>query len=84
MTADDIGYRAARLQEALATDERVAELGLEVAVRDDDAYISGNVSTQERRDAVSEIAREQLPGLRIHNQITVTGHLENPDVENLT
>ena len=64
-------YRAQRLQEALAHDERVNELQLEVKIVGDQVFITGEVYSEERRNAVTDIAAELFPDCKIHNQTTV-------------
>ena len=71
-------YDAEKLREELARDERVSELGVEVTITGDRAYIQGKVSTAERRDAIGQVAREVLPDCTVINEVTVA-ELEAPD-----
>jgi hypothetical protein len=64
-------YRIARAQQALALDPRTLELGLEVSVRGGQLFVTGTVASESRRTAVSEVLREALPGLAVHNHATV-------------
>ncbi len=64
-------YRAARLKDALATDERVNELDVHLSVDGDDLFITGQVATPERREAVARVAAELAPDMTIHNDIEV-------------
>ena len=75
-------YDAERLREEFARDERVSELGIEVTISGDHAYLRGKVSTGERREALSEVARELLPECTIVNEVTVI-ELEEPHLETL-
>ncbi|KUP97553.1 nucleotidyltransferase family protein [Thermobifida cellulosilytica] len=64
-------YAAGHLQQALAEDPRTAEQGIRVRVAGDDVYLSGSVSCPRRRDRVLEVARERMPGRRIHDELSV-------------
>ena len=77
-------YLAAHARDALATDARVAELGLDVTVAGDLVVVTGTVSTPERRAAVAEVLAEVAPGHEVRNDTIVAGFAE-PDVpETLT
>ena len=72
-------YLAARIQEALAQDSRVGELGIHVEVDENEVRVSGVVSTPERQDAIREVVLEIAKGYRITNAtsvITVHPHTE--------
>src|SRR5690606_41933897 len=60
-------YLAGRLQRTLAEDPRTAEQEIRVRVVGDDVYLSGQVSCPRRRGRVLDVAREQLPGDRMHD-----------------
>ncbi|HET6793460.1 MAG TPA: hypothetical protein VFH45_03400 [Acidimicrobiales bacterium] len=64
-------YSAIHLQEALAGDGRVGELGLQVELRGREVFVRGTVSTAERRAGVEEVIGELMPDARIHNATTV-------------
>ncbi|GII76630.1 hypothetical protein Sru01_16120 [Sphaerisporangium rufum] len=64
-------YVAARVQQALAEDERTSELGVRVDVRGDDLYLRGQVECAERRARMTDVAGENAPGLKVHNEVTV-------------
>jgi hypothetical protein len=72
---------AQRLAEALAQDPRVAELGLGVVMTTDGANISGEVTTELRRQAVCTVAAEILPGITVKNDVTVVVDSGRPLVE---
>ena len=73
MTASDepVEYVAEHLREALAEDQRVSELGLDVSVRGGELHVVGTVSTEQRRRAVADVAREIAPGATVRNETTV-------------
>ena len=75
-------YDAEHLREELARDERVSELGIEVSISGGKAFLSGKVSSAERREAVGEVAREILPHCTVVNEVTVTV-LNEPNLENI-
>jgi osmotically-inducible protein OsmY len=64
-------YVAQKIREGLAKDPRVAELGIEVEVKQGRVFMWGEVATAERRDAVDQVARELAPGLEISNEVTI-------------
>jgi osmotically-inducible protein OsmY len=64
-------YVVARVREALAHDEHVAALDLQVRIVGDDLFLTGTVSSAPRRDAAEAVVRTQVPDLRIHNQLDV-------------
>ncbi len=64
-------YLAARIQEALAQDSRVGELGIHVEVDGHEVRVSGVVSTPERRDAIREVVHEIAKGYRFTNATSV-------------
>lgn len=72
-----------RIRRALAEDERVAELSVEVEVVEDDVYLRGVVSTEERVDAIGEIAQRIAPGLSVHNDVAIE-RLHAPTEERIT
>jgi hypothetical protein len=70
---DPIGsleYVRAHLEEALATDGRLAQGGLHVSVDGDELVITGSVPARERHDAVSQVAAEVAQGFRVRNETT--------------
>ena len=78
-------YEVQRLREALATDERVAEMGVQVLVAaGGKVFLTGQVPTEERQRAVGVVAGEVLPDYEIHNETVVTELGDHPRVEHLT
>ncbi|MFC4589544.1 BON domain-containing protein [Sphaerisporangium corydalis] len=64
-------YVAARVQRALAEDERTYELGIRVDIRGDLLFLRGQVEGDERRLLVAAVAGETAPGLKVRNEVTV-------------
>ena len=64
-------YLVGKLQEALAVDGRVNALDIRINIAHGRVHLTGEVPTEERRDAVQKITREVLPELEIRNDITV-------------
>jgi osmotically-inducible protein OsmY len=64
-------YLVEHVREALAGDERLGELELQVTVAGERIVVSGTVQTKERRQAVSEVVAGLLPDRTVVNQTTV-------------
>ena len=77
-------YVIQRIREALAHDPRVGELELGVNVRAGKVFVTGTVNTDERRLSVTEVVREVVPDLEVHNQTTVALSGTGEDVETVT
>ena len=77
-------YAIQRLRDALATDERVAEMGVQVRTAGSKVFLTGQVATPERQQAVGEIATEVLPEYEVHNETVVTVVGDQPRVEKIT
>jgi len=77
-------YAVQRLRDALATDERVAEMGLDVQVSAGKVFLTGQVATPERQQAVGTVAAEVLPDYEVHNQTSVTPVGDAPRVERIS
>ena len=71
---------AAHLAEALATDPRVTEGGLRVAVDGNELVVTGSVSTEARRQGVAAVAAEIAAPFRVRNETQVVAIAE-PDAE---
>jgi osmotically-inducible protein OsmY len=76
-------YLAEHIRDALARDERVGELGVEVTLTPAGVFLTGEVASEQRQDAVADVAREVAPGQEIHNQTTVMQYPEPSEVERL-
>ena len=75
-------YDAENLREEFARDERVSELGIEVTISGDRAFLRGKVSNEERRAVLEEVARSFLPECTIINEVSVV-ELDEPRLETL-
>lgn len=76
-------YAEERLRDALASDPRVSELSLQVHIVAQHVFVTGQVPTQERIDAASEIAARVLPDHVLHNDLGLITLAEEPVVEHL-
>jgi len=70
-------YAAGHLRQALACDERVGEQDLQVDIVGTQVVISGSAASPERRRAIEEVAREQLPGWDVRVLVDVI-HRDGP------
>jgi hypothetical protein len=70
-------YVAVHLRERLVADERVGEQDLHTEVVDGTIVITGEVATEARRMAVSQVATETLGGAAHRNLVTVA-HNDGP------
>ena len=84
MTAEPEDYVIQRVRDALAADERVAEMGVEVRIAAGKVFLTGQVPTGERREAVGVVAREVLPDYEVHNETVVTELGDAPRVERIS
>ncbi len=78
------GYTEAHVAEALAIDPRVSTLGIEVTIRGREVFLSGDVGTSERKDAVTEVVAELLTGYRIHNDTSASDFPPGVETEHLS
>jgi osmotically-inducible protein OsmY len=76
-------YAIQRLREALAADERVAEMGVQVRLVAGKVFLTGQVATPERRQAIGAIAQEVLPDYQVRNETVVTVVGGEPRVEEI-
>ena len=76
-------YAIERLRDALATDERVAEMGVQVRIAAGKVFLTGQVPTEERQRAVGVVAGEVLPEYEVHNETVVTEIGDTPRVEHI-
>lgn len=77
-------YTEAHVAEALATDPRVSALGIEVSIRDDEVFVSGDVGTPEAHAAVSEVVSELLPRHTVHNDTSARDFPPGVETEHLS
>jgi osmotically-inducible protein OsmY len=64
-------YLIERVHRALAQDPRIAAFDVEVTLAGGRVFLTGEVPTQERRDAISTVVRELLPEYEVSNETTV-------------
>jgi osmotically-inducible protein OsmY len=64
-------YVVAHLRDALAHDARVAALDINVRIVGGDVFLTGQVASAARRDAVRAVVQELAPDLTVHNQLDV-------------
>ena len=64
-------YVVERVHRALAQDPRVSALDVEVTLAGGRVFLTGDVPTQERKDAISVVVAELLPGHQVCNETTV-------------
>jgi osmotically-inducible protein OsmY len=64
-------YLVARLQEALACDERVGSQDIKVVATAGRVHLIGDVSTEARRAAADEVARQLAQGVPVRNELNV-------------
>jgi osmotically-inducible protein OsmY len=72
-------YTAEHVREELLRDPRVGELDVHVKIKGDVVFVTGNVSTADRRAALDDALAELLPGLQICNETTVAVFPEAPE-----
>lgn len=65
-------YLITKLHRLLAEDARVAESAVQVAIRGRVVVLSGEVRSAEHRERMEHVVRQQLPALRIRNDILVS------------
>ena len=70
-------YVVAHIREALARDARTNELHVDVTIAGRRVFLTGEVTTDERKAAVADVVRELLPEYEVHNETSVP-RLEQP------
>jgi osmotically-inducible protein OsmY len=76
-------YVAEHIREALAQDDRVGELGVEVTLTPGGVFLTGEVATPERQEAIGEVVHEVVPDREVHNQVGVMDYPEPGEAEQL-
>ena len=80
-------YLVGHIQDALATDSRARELGVDVTVAGGRVVLNGTVATEAQREAIGEVAGEVVAdhaaGHEVVNELTVMSHDEGGSVEEL-
>ena len=82
-TPDPPQYVAERIRSALASDPRVAELGIAVKIVGNRVQLAGTVATRDRRQLVEEIVRGLMPEHEVQNEIQVQQPVETQRPERL-
>jgi hypothetical protein len=72
MTDESPQYRVAHIRRALAEDPRTAEMGVRVNVRGDQVHLSGEVTTEQRRDDHEAVLAEVAPDVTVSNDVRVS------------
>lgn len=74
-------YLAQHLHEALASDPRVNELGIEVEIEGETVVLRGTLTSPEQREAVTRVARDVAPDHQVRNETTVKDLTEPTQTE---
>ncbi len=76
-------YGESQLQQLLAEDPRIAELGIRIVRVGDGWTLCGEVETRHRRELIEQIVAAAFPGIQIHVDIGITRVHEPDEVEEL-
>jgi osmotically-inducible protein OsmY len=77
-------YLAEHVRRAITTDGRTMEQGVDVRVVGDQVFVSGEVTSTERRDAITAVATEAAEGREVHNEVAVTELTDRHTTERIT
>lgn len=77
-------YLVRHIQDALASDPRALELGVEVRPAGDRLVLSGTVATEAQRLAIADVVAEVARTHEIVNELAVMAHDEAGGAEELT
>jgi len=80
---DSPEYLAGWLENRIAEEGDVHELGITVRVAGDTVFLTGVVSTDERREQVGAFASSLVPGRSVCNEVTVASYAEPVGQESL-
>ena len=69
--SEPAAYTAQHIKDALIHDPRVGEMTLEVTLAGGRVFVSGQVMTEQRRDAIAEVVRTVAPELEVVNEVTL-------------
>jgi osmotically-inducible protein OsmY len=75
-------YLVEHIQAALA--DKVGELGVKVALAGDGVFLTGELASAERSDAVAAVVAEVVGDRIVHNQTTVMDYPEPVESEQLS
>ncbi len=84
MSKEPNEYVVQKAKDALVSDPRVGELGIELKLVGEDVFVEGIVATDERRAAIEEVLSTMLPDRRIHNEVEVEKIREPSSAEELS
>ena len=65
-------YDAEHIRDALIHDPRVNELDVHVRLVSDTLVVTGNVASEQRRDAITQVVAELAPDVALRNDVSVT------------
>jgi osmotically-inducible protein OsmY len=77
-------YLVQHIQDALAADDRVRELGVDVTVAGSRVVLTGTVATAPLREAIGVVVAEVAPDHEIVNELAVMSADDGGPVEELT
>lgn len=77
-------YVAEQIRQAIATDPRTVEQGMDVRVVGSEVLVTGSVSSEERRAAIGQVAGEVAPGLVVRNDVVVVPPADHHHTERVT
>jgi hypothetical protein len=81
MTVDQ--YGESQLQQLLAEDGRIAELGIRAVRLEDGFVLVGEVESPQRRDVILQVVTDAFPDLRVQCDIGVTRVCAPDEVEEI-
>ncbi len=76
-------YLVHHIQDALATDPRARELGVDVQVAGDRVVLTGTAATPAQRTSIAEVVAELAEGYDVVNEMTVLSAAEDGTIEEL-
>lgn len=77
-------YLVHHIQDALATDPRARELGIDVQVAGERVVLTGTAATPAQRAAIAEVVEELAGGYEVVNEMVVLSADEDGTVEEIT
>jgi osmotically-inducible protein OsmY len=76
-------YLLQHVQDALASDSRARELGVDVTVAGRRLVLTGTVATVDQREAIADVVREVAPDHEVVNELAVMSTEEPGPTEEL-
>jgi osmotically-inducible protein OsmY len=76
-------YLVHHIQDALATDPRARELGVDVQVAGDRVVLTGTAATPAQRAAIADVVEELAGGYEVVNEMAVLSADEDGTVEEI-